>query len=683
MGKILITSALPYANGSIHIGHLVEYIQTDIFVRFLKLTGHDAIYCCADDAHGTPIEVNAKKQGLTPKQLIDKYYKEHIRDFKDFLVEFDSYHTTDSPENKKYAELIFSRLKEKGLIARRPVEQLYCEHCKRSLPDRFVRGTCPHCNTPDQYGDVCERCGKIIKATELIEPRCSICGKTPIKKTSDHYFFQLKKCERQLRDWLKNTPLQKEVKNYVMNWIEEGLEDWDISRDGPYFGFKIPGEEDKYFYVWLDAPIGYIASTENYCNKHNQKVEDYWNNPGTRIVHFIGKDIVYFHYLFWPAMLMSAGFNLPDDIVVHGFLTVNGEKMSKSRGTFFTAADFLKQYDPEYLRYYYAKLLSRHSDDLDLSFSDFKDKVNNELVANLGNFCHRCLSFVQNNFNSKVSRMDFDEGLITDIRQKIKNIEASYHNYDFRTAVRETMAISSLGNKYFQDNEPWKLVRENKQRAEAVLGLCCQIATNLSVLIRPVLPRFSDALQAQLGVKAGWKDIGFRERVYEIREAKPLIQKIGETERPTFPLDLKVASIESADDHPEADKLYVLKIDLGTEKRQLVAGLRPYFKKDQIKGQKIVVVTNLKPTKLRGVESNGMLLAGEHKGSIRLVQSDAEPGAQVELEGHDIYSQQIKIEDFMKIKLTSKAKHVVCQARELTAAGKPLTIELPDGAVIR
>ncbi|RMF07194.1 methionine--tRNA ligase, partial [Candidatus Woesearchaeota archaeon] len=359
---VLVTSALPYANGSIHIGHLVEYIQTDIWVRFLKLIGKNAIYCCADDTHGAPIEINASKQGISPEELIAKYYKEHTEDFSKFLIKFDSYYSTNSPENRHYAELIFSRLKEGGHIVTKEEEHTYCEHCKRFLPDRYVKGKCPKCGAEDQYGDVCEKCNATYSTVDLVDPYCVLCKNPPVRKKSRHYYFRLSHFSDFLRDWISsNKELQPEVRNHVLSWIDEGLDDWCISRDGPYFGFKIPGEENKYFYVWLDAPIGYISSTANYCKTHGNKcsAEDYWTGNKADIYHFIGKDIIYFHLLFWPAMLKASGFNLPRNVFVHGFLTVNHEKMSKSRGTFLTAREFLEFGNPEHLRYYYAANLSR------------------------------------------------------------------------------------------------------------------------------------------------------------------------------------------------------------------------------------------------------------------------------------------------------------------------------------
>ncbi|MFC2016739.1 methionine--tRNA ligase, partial [Chloroflexota bacterium] len=382
--KVIVTSALPYANGPIHIGHLVEYIQTDIFVRFLRLIGKDVVYCCADDTHGAPIEIKARELGIKPEQLIAKFFKEHQEDFKNFHIKFDSYYTTNSKENKYFSDLIFERLKKKGLIYKKEIEVTYCEHCKRTLPDRYVKGKCPKCKAADQYGDVCEVCNAAYKTVDLIEPYCTICKNKPVRKSSEHYFFKLSKLSGFLEKWIKtNKNLQQETKNFVLNWIKDELEDWNISRDGPYFGFKIPNEENKYYYVWLDAPIGYISSLANYL-KSTKKAEKTWNE--SKIIHFIGKDITYFHFLFWPAMLYAADLKLPEDIVVHGFLTVNNEKMSKSRGTFFTAKEFLEKYDAEHLRYYYGNVLSKKLADIDLNFDEFRQRINNELVGNLGNF---------------------------------------------------------------------------------------------------------------------------------------------------------------------------------------------------------------------------------------------------------------------------------------------------------
>ena len=627
--------------------------------------------------------------GITPEKLIGDVYKEHKKDFDDFLISFDNYYTTNSPENKHYSDLIFNRLKEKDLIYTKEIEVTHCEHCRRTLPDRYVKGKCPKCSAPDQYGDVCEICNAAYKTVDLIEPYCVICKNKPVRKKSIHYFFKLSKFSKKLEAWLdKNKNLQAEIKNFVLNWIKNGLEDWNISRDGPYFGFKIPGEEDKYYYVWLDAPIGYIASTGNYCRKNNLKTEDYWNSKDSKIYHFIGKDIIYFHFLFWPAVLLGSGFNLPDDIVVHGFLTVNGEKMSKSRGTFFTAREFLQKYNPEYLRFYYAGLLSKKMSDADLSFGDFRKKINNELAANIGNFCYRALSFLNKNFDGYVKDIDDNKKLIFDINKKAKDIEKSYSELNFIEATKNILYISSLGNKYFQENEPWKLIKEDKEKAHRILGLSLNIVRNLSILIQPILPNFSSKLEQQLNLaNLKWKDINFDLKNHKIGKEEILITKMEEetAEKKSFPLNLKVANIIAVQDHPNADKLYILQIDLGSEKRQLVAGLRGHYSNEELLNKKIIVITNLKHAKLRGIESQGMLLAGddgEHVGVLTVDQSEA--GDKVFLDGCENLTKELTYDEFAKLTITVKNNHAVVFEKELKTDKEIVHAEkVKDGAKVR
>lgn len=685
MGKILVTSALPYANGSIHLGHMVEYIQTDIYVRFLKLIGEDAVYICADDTHGTPIEISAKKQGILPEQLIDKYHKEHLQDFTDFHIKFDSYYSTNSEENKKFAELIFNKLNEKGLIYTKEVEQSYCEKCKRFLPDRFLKGKCPKCNEPDQYGDVCEKCNATYSTIDLVDPYCTLCGGTPVRKTSKHYFFKLSSLSDKLKKYIEDQNFQPEIKNFLMNWIKEGLQDWCISRDGPYFGFLIPSETDKYFYVWLDAPIGYISSTENYC-KNNKSAKcdvlDYWQNDESKIIHVIGKDIIYFHFLFWPAMLMESGFNLPDDIMVHGFLTVNGEKMSKSKGTFFTARDYLNNYDPNYIRYYFATHLSRKMQDVDLDFQDFKDAVNNRLISNFGNYCFRVISFTNKNNNGETKSIDDGDEcnkIIKNIEEKIPLIKKSYENFDFKNAIKEIMAISDIGNKYFQDKEPWKI--QCKEELDKILGLCLNIVKILSIVAYPVLPEVCERLRKQLDVEVGWEDINFKTK-FDLEKAEPLFEKIEKIpEKEKFLLNLKVAKVLEVKDHPEADKLYVIKIDLGNEKKQIVAGMKPYYSKEELLGRNIIVVTNLEQAKLRGIVSQGMLLASGESAKL-LSASKSKPGDQVGC-GIDNNNGIISIKDFAKIKLTVKNHKVYYNEKVLKTKTEEISTEAEDGAKIK
>ena len=687
--QILVTSALPYANGPIHLGHLVEYIQTDIFVRFLRSVGEDVIYVCADDTHGAPIEIKATELGITAQELIADVYKEHVQDFKDFSISFDNYYTTNSPENKHYSDLIFQRLNKKGLVYTKEIEVTFCEHCKRTLPDRYVKGKCPKCNSPDQYGDVCEHCNAAYKTVDLIEPYCTICKNKPSRKISKHYFFRLSRFSEKLESWLnKNKNIQTEIKNFVLSWIKNGLEDWNISRDGPYFGFKIPGEEDKYYYVWLDAPIGYIASTENYCKAHGLKTQDYWTNKKSRIFHFIGKDIIYFHFLFWPAILLGSGFNLPYDIAVHGFLTVNGEKMSKSRGTFYTAREFLKSYDAEHLRFYYASLLSKTMSDIDLSFDDFRKKVNNELAANIGNFCHRVFNFLNKNFDGEFKDIDYNKKLISEIEIKIKNIEKNYYKLSFNEAVKDILYISSLGNKYFQDSEPWKLINEDKGKTNRILGLCVNIIKNLGILIGPIMPRFSLDLQKQLNIKtAKWQDIDFELKNHRIGKESILVRRMQEKEetKKEFPLNLKVAKIIEVKEHPNADKLYVLQIDLGNEKRQLVAGLKNHYSIDELKNKNIIVLTNLKYAKLRGIESQGMLLAGDDGANVSILNaSKSNPGDKAYFDGFENSIKEISFDEFLKIEMKVKDGKVYFSDKELKTDKEIVSAEkLKDGARVR
>jgi len=675
MPKKIITSALLYANGPLHIGHLVEYIQSDIYVRFLRLIGEDVAWVCADDTHGAPIQINAEKLGITPQELIEKSYEEHKRDFASFNISFDNYYTTHSDETKHFSDLLFNKAKESGYIYKRKISQLYCEHDKMFLPDRYVKGICPKCGAEDQYGDVCEKCGATYKPTELTEPKCSVCGKEPVEKESEHYFFKLSAFSEQLTKWLAEADVQKEIVNSVSQWIKEGLNDWDITRDSPYFGFKIPTEEELYYYVWWDAPIGYIASLDN-LTKDGENV---WQN--SEITHIIGKDIIYFHFLFWPAVLMSAGFNLPKKINVHGFLTVNGEKMSKSRGTFITAEQFAAENDTENLRYYFARLLSKKLSDLDLSQAELRSKVNNELVANIGNFCYRSISFTNKSLGSKIS--ECDKSLSEQVAPLFENVKKSYSELDFREAAKTILQVSDIGNRYFQDKAPWKLVKEDEEKARSVLTACINLVKDLSILIKPILPKMSEEIERQLGLKAQtWENLQVELENCEIKPAEILIQKLEEPKE--FPLNLRVAQIKEAKEHPDAEKLLIMQIDLGTEQRQIVAGLKEYYKPEELVGKKIVVVANLKPAKLRGEESQGMLLAAQKDNVLKVVEPDAELGEQVLPQGLTASTEQIKIDKFIKInKLSIKDKKLCYAEHVLRAAGKQIDVDMPDGSEVR
>ncbi len=683
--KILVTSALLYANGPLHVGHLIEYIQTDIYVRYLRLRGRDVLFCCADDTHGAPIQINAEKLNMTPEQLIKKFYIEHKRDFDSFKISFDNYYTTHSDENRAYSDLFFERANKKGFIFKKEVTQLWCNSCKRFLPDRYVKGECPKCGAKDQYGDVCEVCGTTYKTTELKNPRCTICGGSPVKKKSEHYFFRLSAFSEKLDSWLtKNRTLQKEIVNSVRQWIKEGLSDWDISRDGPYFGFPIPGEKNLYYYVWWDAPIGYLASAENLLKKKNQRAEDYWNDSD--VIHFIGKDIIYFHFLFWPAVLMACGMELPKNIAVHGFLTVDGEKMSKSRGTFITAEDFLRDHDAESLRYFYAGMLGKKLSDIDLNFDDLAGRVNNELVANIGNFCYRAISFTNRNLDSRIKAFEDNTKLIEEVEKKIRKIEKSYESLNFREAVSEIMSISTMGNKYMQDMAPWKLIKEDKEKAREVMGLCINIARILSILMSPVLPKFSRSLQEQLNMKEkSWDDLGFSLKDHRVGEAKILVSKIERKEKEAFPFDLRVAEITEARPHPDADKLIILDARLGDETRQLVAGLKEYYAPEELVGKKIIVLCNLKPAKLRGEKSQGMLLAAEKDGVVKVIEAgNSAPGEQVMPAGFDVNRGQITFDQFGKLnKLNVRDKKLLFGNSEIAAGKQNIKIDMPDGSKVR
>jgi methionyl-tRNA synthetase len=677
--KIIATSALLYANGPVHIGHMLEYVQTDIFVRFLKLIGKDALYICASDMHGTPIEVKAQEQKTTPKKFAQKYHKLNQETFKKYLINFDNYYHTDSKENQELSNYFFNTLKKKGHIKKKQIEVIYCPKCNRNLPDRYVKGTCPNCGAYDQYGDICENCNLILKGTDLLNSRCAICQTSPIKKESEHYFFQLKKFENKLKTWLKKTPLQPEIKNSIKEWLNKGLEDWCISRDGPYFGFKIPGEKNKYFYVWLDAPIGYISSTKNYCDKHKLNWKNCWNKGN--ITHVIGKDIIYFHFLFWPAMLMAVDFTLPKDIVVHGFLTVNGQKMSKSIWTFFTAEDFLKLYPPEHLRFYYAQHLSKKLSDLDLDFEDFKTTINNKLVANLANFCYRTLSFLYKNYQGKIIKSS-EPKLEKETQALVKKIEQSYQEFNFKEAVANILKVSDIGNIYFQKAEPWKDI-SNSQRK---VSFCVNLVRNLSILIKPVLPNFSQEIESITNSKnLTWKDLNFK-FTGKINKPKILVQKIEKLPQAAiFPLDMKIGKIEEVKDHPDADSLYLMKVDFKTEKKQVVAGLKKYFQKETLKNKLAVFCMNLKPAKIRGKLSEAMVLAADDGKNVSLLEAEhSQPGDEVTLEGYQNNTKQITFDDFKKIRMEVKNGQVFHKTKHLKTDKEDISVRgVKDGAVIK
>lgn len=505
--RIIATSALPYANGSIHLGHLVEYTQTDFWIRFQKMRGHQALYICADDTHGAPIMIRARSEGITPEELIARSHKEHLEDFQDFQIRFDQFHSTHSEENERLSHRIFKEMEANGHIQVKNVEQSYCEHDKMFLPDRFVVGICPNCASPDQYGDSCDKCGATYHPTDLKEPRCSLCSNPPIRKKSEHLFFRLNDFKDFLKQWVPSHT-QKEVSNKLKEWFDDDLRDWDISRDAPYFGFEIPGYPGKYFYVWVDAPIGYLSSTYKWCKENNQDFDQFWNSHNTEIYHFIGKDIVYFHALFWPAMLKTAKIKTPTKIFVHGFLTVNGEKMSKSKGTFISARNYLKFLDPTHLRYYYACKLNGIGD-IDLSFEDFSNRVNSDLIGKITNLGSRGVQMINKKLDGKTSQPT-DRGLelIQWAQSRSSEIAELYENLNFAKAMIEVREIADKTNQYFDELAPWKLIKEDEETTRQILTDILAIFTIMTIYLKPIMPDYAGKVEKLFGFpELLWDDI--------------------------------------------------------------------------------------------------------------------------------------------------------------------------------
>ncbi len=670
--RILVTSALPYANGPIHIGHLVEYIQTDIWVRFQKLRGHECHYVCADDAHGTPIMLRAEQDGITPEQLIERVWREHRADFADFLIEFDNYYSTHSPENRHYAELIYRRLDKGGYISRRVITQAYDPEKQMFLPDRFIKGECPRCGAPDQYGDSCENCGATYSPTDLNNPRSVVSGATPILKESLHFFFKLQDFENLLKDWIASGPIQPQMVNKLDEWFAAGLQEWDISRDAPYWGFEIPNAPGKYFYVWLDAPIGYMASFQNYCDRAGLKFDDFWSpDSDAEVVHFIGKDIAYFHILFWPAELTGAGFRKPTAVHCHGFLTVDGQKMSKSRGTFIKARTYLNHLRPEYLRYYFASKLSDGIDDLDLNFEDFAHRVNSDLVGKLVNIASRCAGFITRRFDGRLADELAEPALYAEFVAAGDSIAQAYEGREFGRAMREIMALADHANQYIDEKKPWALAKQTSAEAEvqAVCGMGLHLFRALMIYLKPVLPGMAAQVEQFLQIQPlRWSDIGAPLLGHVIAEFKPLMQRVDMAQiaamvrdsresypageepaiKPRGPLvddpisptvtiedfakvDLRVARIVKAEAVTGADKLVRLELDLGGETRQVFAGIKSAYAPDDLHGRLTVMVANLAPRKMRFGVSEGMVLAAGGGGVIYLLSPDsgAEPGMRV------------------------------------------------------
>ena len=528
--RILVTSALPYANGEIHLGHLLEYIQTDIWVRFQKLQGNECHYVCADDAHGTPIMLKADEMGIDPEELIAGVSERHQADFRDFNIEFSQFHSTHSDENRYFSELIYSRLKESDFIKTRVISQAFDPEKEMFLPDRFIKGECPKCGADDQYGDNCEACGATYSTTELKNARSVVSGAVPIEKDSEHYFFDLPQFEAELKDWTNAGHLQEEISNKLAEWFEQGLQQWDISRDKPYFGFKIPGTEDKYFYVWLDAPIGYMASFKKLCDNSNLEFDDFFaKGSDTELYHFIGKDIVYFHALFWPATLLGSNFRTPNAIFAHGFLSVNGQKMSKSRGTFIQARTYLETLNPECLRYYYAYKLSAKIDDIDLSLEDFKQRVNSDIVGKVVNIASRSASFVVKKFDKELSKECIEQDLYDEFVAASSEIAGHYEDRNFGQAMRSIMKLADKANQYIDDKKPWQLVKEESKMQEVheITSLAINLFRVLMTYLKPVLPEMAEKSEVFLNVDSlNWNDIKSPLLGHQVNKFKPLMTRI-------------------------------------------------------------------------------------------------------------------------------------------------------------
>lgn len=652
--NILVTSALPYANGSLHLGHILETIQTDIWVRFQTMRGHQCRYVCADDAHGTAIMLKAEENGISAEQLIAQVQKEHEQDFAGFLINFDNYYSTHSEENRHFSELIYKRLRANSHIAVKEIEQLFDPEKQLFLADRFIKGTCPKCKTADQYGDNCEACGSTYSPRDLIDPYSTISGAKPIIKKSEHYFFTLPELADFLKQWTRAGHLQDQVANKMAEWLDAGLQAWDISRDAPYFGFEIPDAPGKYFYVWLDAPVGYMASFKNLCDREGISFDEFWaKDSKAELYHFIGKDIINFHALFWPAMLHSAEFRTPTGVFAHGFLTVNGQKMSKSRGTFINAKSYLEHLDPEYLRYYFACKLNSQVDDLDLNFEDFIQRVNADLVNKLVNIASRCARFIEKGYNGILSeRLDAPE-----LWQEAVGVSAKvaqlYENREYGKAMREIMHIADLANKYIDEKAPWALAKQEgkEQEVHDICSMGINLFRILMIYLSPVLPNTRAASEAFLASSLDWQSDDIQPLLaHKIESFKPLMKRVeqkqidallksneqdktAEQAAPTkkakkkektdpnalaaeiefddfAKVDLRIAKIVKADYVEGADKLLCLQLDVGElGQRQVFSGIRAAYEPEQLNGKLTVLVANLKPRQMKFGLSEGMVLA--------------------------------------------------------------------------
>ena len=670
--KILVTCALPYANGSIHLGHMLEHIQADVWVRYQRMRGHEVHFICADDAHGTPIMLKAQQLGIEPEQMIAEMSQEHQKDFAGFGISYDNYHSTHSDENRVLSELIYGRLKENGFIKNRTISQLYDPEKGMFLPDRFVKGTCPKCKSADQYGDNCEVCGATYSPTELIEPKSVVSGATPELRDSEHYFFDLPEFSAMLQAWTRSGALQEQVANKMQEWFESGLQQWDISRDAPYFGFEIPDAPGKYFYVWLDAPIGYMGSFKNLCDRRpDLSFDEFWKKDSTtELYHFIGKDIVYFHSLFWPAMLEGSGFRKPTNLFVHGYVTVNGAKMSKSRGTFIKAGTYLNHLDADCLRYYYAAKLSSRIDDIDLNLEDFVQRVNADIVNKVVNLASRNAGFINKRFDGVLSDKLADEALYKTFVDAAESIAEAYASRESSRAIREIMALADLANRYVDEQAPWVVAKQEGRDAD--LQSICSMGINLfrvlMTYLKPVLPSLTDRTEAFLDAELTWEGIGQPLLSHKVNPFKALFNRIEldkvsamvdaskediaaeKSKTVTGPLadapiqetitfddfakvDMRIALIKSADFVEGSDKLLRLQLDLGGETRQIFSGIRSAYPDPKLlEGRLTIMVANLAPRKMRFGVSEGMVMAAGPGGKELFLlspDSGAQPGMQV------------------------------------------------------
>ena len=616
------------------------------------------VYICADDSHGTPIMLKAKELGITPEELIEKTYDEHVKDFKDFQIEFDNFHTTHSDENKEISQKIYQSLRDKGNIVSKEIEQFYDNEAKMFLPDRFIKGECPKCGAKDQYGDSCEECGATYSPTDVKNPISTVSNTTPVTKKTEHVFFQLSSYESFLKEWMQNNEIQKEIKNKLSEWLEGGLVDWDITRDKPYFGFEIPDLKDKYFYVWLDAPIGYIASHKNYCDKNKQNYIDDWKEGSkTELYHFIGKDIAYFHGLFWPAMLEGAGLRKPNGVYCHGFLTIDGEKMSKSRGTFFNARTYLNHLLPDYLRYYFSSRLTNKIEDIDLNFDDFMTRVNSDLVGKIINIGSRCAKFINKDFDSQLSSEVGNEELIKSVLSRKEEIIQNYEARNYAANMRIISSLSDEINKYLDDEKPWVKIKDDSTKGH-VQTICSDGINGFKFIIgylKPVLPEIANKVENLLNCDSiTWSNIDNQLTDHKINAFVPLITRINkesiekmkeennkesvaaeDTDKIAIDdfikVDLRVAKIINAKELEESRKLLELEVDLGDETRTIFAGIKKSYSPDELIGKLVVVIANLKPRKMKFGTSNGMVLATQHDGDIIIIQpeKDVSPGSKI------------------------------------------------------